>query len=112
MPTPLENYNALIVNHPAIERKGKTTPYTSIHGHMFSFLSKEGEMGLRLSKEDRATFINLYDTQLMVQHGRVMKEYVKVPQTLLKDIDSLSIYFEKSFSYVSSLKPKPSRKKK
>ncbi|MFT5265293.1 MAG: hypothetical protein ACI8YQ_004044 [Polaribacter sp.] len=47
-------YDKLIAANPAIERKGKSMPYTSVNGHMFSFLSKEGTMGLRLSREDRA----------------------------------------------------------
>jgi len=41
-------YEALIATHPKIERKGKSNPYTSVNGHMFSYLSKEGELGLRL----------------------------------------------------------------
>ncbi len=112
MPTNLEYYNILIKTNPAIERKGKTTPYTSVNGHMFSFLSKEGEMGLRLSGEDREMFITVYNSALMEQHGRVMKEYVKIPDTLLENTDELSVYLEKSLGYVSSLKPKPSKKKK
>lgn len=112
MPKPLENYNTLIQNHPEIERKGKTTPYTSINGHMFSFLSKEGEMGLRLSVEDKMTFISEHDTELMEQHGRIMKEYVRVPNSLLENTAGLSVYLKKSLDYASSLKPKPSKKKK
>ena len=112
MPTPLENYNALIANLPAIERKGKTTPYTSVNGHMFSFLSKEGEMGLRLSEEEREAFISEHKSELMEQHGRVMKEYVRIPNSLLENTKELSVYLEKSLGYVSSLKPKPSKKKK
>lgn len=112
MPTPLEKYNAFIAKHPEIERKGKTTPYTSLNGHMFSFLSKDGKMGLRFSSEDSAAFIEKYNSTLMEQHGRVMKEYVNVPYALLKDTESLSVYLEKSLAYVSSLKPKPTKKKK
>ena len=112
MPTPLENYNTLIHDNPAIERKGKTTPYTSLNGHMFSFLSKEGEMGLRLSAEDRAAFIVNYNSELMEQHGRLMKEYVRIPNSLLEDTTALSVYLEQSLEYVSSLKPKPTKKKK
>ncbi|MEP0265888.1 hypothetical protein [Dokdonia sp.] len=106
----LELYNSLIGDNPKIERKGKTTPYTSINGHMFSFLSKDGTMGLRLSEKDRGGFIQHFKSQLMEQHGRVMKEYVKVPNDLLQDTEQLSEYLQKSLNYVSELKPKPTKK--
>ena len=106
----LELYNKLITRHPKIERKGKTTPYTSINGHMFSFLSKEGIMGLRLSEEDREGFIKEFNGKIMEQHGRTMKEYVEIPENLLENTEQISIYLEKSLEYTSSLKPKPSKK--
>ena len=104
-------YDALIAAHPAIERKGKTTPYTSMNGHMFSFLSKEGDMGLRLSADDRDAFIAEHSSALMEQHGRVMKEYVRVPAAMLEDEATMSGWLEKSFDYVSGLKPKPTKRK-
>ncbi len=108
----LAHYNTLVENNPEIERKGKTMPYTSINGHMFSFLSKEGVMGLRLSTEDRVLFIEKFKSSLMEQHGRIMKEYVKVPANLLVKTETLSAYLQKSLDYVSKLKPKPTKKKK
>lgn len=105
-------YEELVQTIPDLERKGKTMPYTSINGHMFSFLDKENTLGLRLSEEDREAFIKKFNSRLMEQHGRIMKEYVIVPQTLLGDIKTLSTYFKKSYDYVSSLKPKPTKKKK
>ena len=106
----LELYDNLIGNNPKIERKGKTTPYTSINGHMFSFLSKNGTMGLRLSNNDRDYFIQNFDSQLMEQHGRVMKEYVEIPSNVLQNTEQLSEYLQKSLDYVSGLKPKPTKK--
>lgn len=108
----IELYDKLISTVPKIERKGKTTPYTSINGHMFSFLSKEGKMGLRLSATDREEFIKSYNSNLMEQHGRTMKEYVEIPDDLLQNTQELSDYLHKSLAYVSSLKPKPTKKKK
>lgn len=107
----LLHYNKLISSNPTIERKGKTMPYTSINGHMFSFLSKQGEMGLRLSKEDLKGFIEEFSTKQMEQHGRVMKEYVLVPETLLTDTELMTVYLKKSIAYTSSLKPKSTKKK-
>ena len=107
----LENYEKLIALFPEVERKGKTMPYTSMNGNMFSFLDKEGKMGLRLSKNNFEEFIEKFDSGQMEQHGRVMKEYVVIPDQLLKETEQLSEYFKMSLVYVASLKPKPTKKK-
>ena len=107
----IEFYDKLIGLNLSIERKGKTMPYTSVNGHMFSFLDKNGEMGLRLSENDRDEFIQTFKTKLSVQYDRVMKEYVVVPLSLLKDTETLAEYLQLSFNYASSLKPKPTKKK-
>ncbi len=108
----LELYNSVVEPLSNIERKGKTMPYTSINGHMFSFLSKEGKIGLRLSKTDLAECIDLHAAEQMIQHGRVMKEYISIPQALLENQEKLMDYFKQSLDYVSGLKPKPTKKKK
>ena len=99
-------YDVLILLFPEIERKGKTLPYTSVNGNMFSFLSKEGELSIRLPENERELFIKKYKSQLSVQHGVVMKEYVVVPEELLKDKKEIKKYFKLSFEYTSSLKKK------
>lgn len=107
----LKNYTQLIETNPDVDRKGASMPYTSLNGHMFSFLSKEGIVALRLPKGDRETFLEKYDTELCVQYGSVMKEYVVVPNALLKNTVELKPYFDISYAYVDSLKPKPTKKK-
>ena len=47
----LKIYDELISKCSRFERKGKTVPYTSANGHMFSLLNKAGEIGIRFSKE-------------------------------------------------------------
>ena len=42
----LKQYDALVDQCDGIERKGKTMPYTSDNGHMFSLLNKNGEFGI------------------------------------------------------------------
>ncbi len=106
----LELYDQLIATEKSIERKGKTMPYTSLNGHMFSFLSKEGVMGLRLSPTEITTFIARYKGTLMEQHGKVMKAFVEIPQELLEDTDELTQYLQLSISHTKSLKPKPTKK--
>ena len=104
-------YENLVATNPNVERKGKTMPYTSMNGHMFSYLSKEGQVGLRLPKGELALFLEKFDTELSVQYGAVMKEYAVVPNALLKRTKELKTYFDISFAYVCSLKPKPTKKK-
>ena len=103
-------YEELVATHPGVERKGATTPYTSLNGHMFSFLTQQGRLALRLPADAREAFLKKYDTTLCEQHGTVLKEYVEVPDALLKKTRELKKYFDLSHAYVASLKPKPTKK--
>ena len=108
----VELYEKLVATLPEVERKGATVPYTSVNGHMFSYLSKTGSLALRLPEEDRAEFQKKYKAPLCVAYGVVQKEYVEVPDALLKKTAELKKYFAASYAYVSSLKPKPTHGKK
>jgi hypothetical protein len=44
-------------------------------------------------------------------YGRVQPEYVEVPDLLLSSTPELKKYFDCSYRYVGSLKPKPTTKK-
>jgi len=103
-------YDKLVAAFPQVERKGTTMPYTSLNGHMFSFLAKEGNMALRLPAGERESFLEKFNSELCVQYGAVMKDYVVVPEPLLQNTDELKEYFRQSYSYASSLKPKPGKK--
>ena len=105
-------YEKLVATNPDVERKGKAMPYTSRNGHMFSFLAKDGKMSLRLPETKRETFLKKHKTKLSEQHGRVMKEYVLVPASLLKNTRTLKKYFDLSYEYIGTLKPKPTTRKK
>jgi hypothetical protein len=111
-PEMLALYDRLVTSQPAVERKGATMPYTSAGGHMFSFLTKEGELALRLPDGEREDFLKKYKARLCEQHGTVMKEYVVVPKALLKRTKELQKLFAASHAYVASLKPKPTKRKK
>ena len=104
-------YEKLIAEFPEVERKGKTMPYTSLNGHMFSFLMKDGKLALRLAEGERESFEEEFKTEPCIQYGTLMKEYVTVPDALLQNTEALKKYFNLSFSYVSSLKPKSGKKK-
>jgi len=108
----LEAYGLLVATIPNLERRGKTMPYTSVNGHMFSFIDKSGSLSIRLPLEELESFLEKYSTTRSVQHGRVMKEYVLVPKSIQSDLKKLTPYFEISFTYTSALKPKPTKRKK
>jgi TfoX/Sxy family transcriptional regulator of competence genes len=108
----LELYEKLVATHPKVERKGATVPYTSLNGHMFSYLSKEGKLALRLPEEEREAFLKKYRAKLCEAYGRVQLEYVEVPDSLLASTKELKKFFDRSYEYVATLKPKPTTKKK
>jgi len=108
----LKLYEKLVATNPAVQRKGAGVPYTSINGHMFSYLGKTGELALRLPPDTLQAFLKKYKTCLCQQYGVVQKEYAMVPDKLLPKTKELKRYFDLSYEYVSSLKPKPSKKGK
>jgi len=108
----LELYERLVATQPNVERKGATMPYTSLNGHMFSFLTETGKLALRLPAEEREAFLKKYKTRLCEQHGSVLKEYVEVPDALLERIGELQKYFDLSRAHVATLKPKPTSRKR
>lgn len=103
-------YEKLVSTNPAVERKGTAMPYTSVGGHMFSFLTPAGSLALRLPAEELDKFLKRYKTKLCEQHGTVMKEYALVPDELLKNTRELKKHFDRSYAYAASLKPKPAKK--
>ena len=101
-------YEALIATHPELEQKGKSSPY---NGNMFTILSAEGVLGMRLGAADREGFVATFGTGLYEAHGAVMKEYVAVPAELLAETEKLAPYLAKSYDYAKGLKPKPTTRK-
>jgi hypothetical protein len=104
-------YDALLATNPEIERKGATMPYTSVNGNMFSLLTPDGTLALRLPTADREAFLKRYETTLCEQYGVVMKEYVRVPPSLLENTRELAKYLDLSYRYACSLRPKPTKRK-
>ena len=103
----LRLYDALVAGHPEVERKGASMPYTSSNGHMFSFLDATGTMALALSAEQQEAFLTRYKTRVAEQHGRLMKDFVVVPERLLKRTTELQEWFDASCAWTASRKPKP-----
>lgn len=99
-------YENLIAKCPRFERKGKTMPYTSANGHMFSQINKEGELGIRFSEEVQQQYIEKLGTGPFRSYGALMKGYVLIPEKMWDNLDVLVDMMNESYDYVMSLKPK------
>jgi hypothetical protein len=102
----LELYEKLIATHPKIERKGAVHPYTSLNGHMFTYLDQTGTMGMRLPPDELEAFLRKHKTTLFKSYGVVKNDYVTVPDKLLANTKELKKYLEISYEYVKTLTPK------
>lgn len=105
----LERY-AAVVEAAGETVKGAKNPYTSRNGHMYSFLDRDGGMALRLSKELGADFQANYESGPVTQYGSVMRGYVSVPDALLRDPEALGAWFRRSYDWIGTLEPKPTKK--
>lgn len=102
----LEEYKALIHNICQMEVKGKTMPYTSINGNMFSFLDSAGNLGLRLPTNILKDLIIKLKSKYCEAHGVILKKYLEISpqifenQTLMKELITIS------YDFAKTLKPK------
>ena len=102
----LKIYDELVGKCKRFKRKGKTMPYTSANGHMFSLFNKAGEIGIRFSKEVQEKYIEEFNSSPYESYNAVMKGYVLIPEKMLEDLDRLANYLDESYDYVMSLDPK------
>ena len=94
------------VAEAGLERKGKGMPYTSANGHMFSLLNKDGEIGIRLSKEEGQAFMEQYESGQFRSHGANMRGYVLVPKDRYDDSAFIGGMLKQALAYVMTLEPK------
>ena len=90
--------------------KGAKNPYTSRNGHMFSFLTPDGTMALRLSDELGVQFQAEHDSGPVMQYGSVMRGYVSVPADLLAQPAELAVWFDRAWDWIGSLPAKPTKR--
>lgn len=108
----LELYQNLVDTQPDIELKGGLKlPHTSTNGYMYSSLTKDGRVGIRLPEEDREGFMEKYDTVPFKNYGALIKEHVEVPDALLRNPEELGPYLARSYAYTQTLPPKKTKKK-
>src|ERR1700750_2875593 len=88
-PDKFAQYEKLVATNPKVELKGDTVPYTSHNGHMFSNFNPDGTLGLRLPPDKIEEFLKKHKTTLVSAYGIIRKEYVVVPDKLLKKTKEL-----------------------
>jgi hypothetical protein len=110
-PQALAAYMKMIEGVDGVEAKGAAAPYTSINGNMYSAVSKDSAIGLRLSKADMAEFMEKYEAELFEPFpGFIQKTYVAVPEALLGNTRILRSWFRKCHDYAATLKPRATTK--
>ncbi len=87
-------------------------PCCFANGYLFTGLAEEKWI-LRLPLDEREAFGEQYTYEPFApMEGRIMKEYVVLPQTLLDDSDELTKWLERSLDYVKGKPPKPKKTSK
>ena len=102
----LKIYDELVSRCSRFERKGKTMPYTSANGHMFSLFNKDGQIGIRFSRDVQEKYIKEFNTTLYKSYNAVMRGYVLIPDRMLEDLDEVAKLLNESYDYVMGLEPK------
>ncbi len=102
----LEYYDTLVKQCDRFERKGKTMPYTSANGYMFSLLNKNAEIGIRFSKQIQERYIKEFNSSLYKSYNAIMKGYVLIPEEVLKDEVKMVALLNESYDYVMTLPTK------
>ena len=102
----LKIYDELVSMCPRFERKGKTMPYTSANGHMFSLFNKADEIGIRFSKEVQKKYLEEYNTTNYHSYNSIMHGYILITKEMLEDMNNVAELLDESYNYVMTLEPK------
>lgn len=102
----LKIYDELVAKCPRFERKGKTMPYTSANGYMFSLFNKDNQIGIRFSKEVQKKYLSKYNTTLYKSYNAIMQGYILITKEMLKDLDNIAKLLNESYDNVMALQPK------
>lgn len=102
----LKIYDTLVGKCTRFKRKGKTMPYTSANGYMFSLFNKANEIGIRFSKEVQKKYMEEFNTTHYKSYGAVMQGYILIHEAMWMDEETIVKLLNESYDYVMSLPPK------
>lgn len=104
-------FDDVMPGQPATKRKMFGFPAGFVNGNMFMGLF-EDTMILRLPPELREELIQLHGAKHFApMAGRVMKEYVALPESFIRDREKLSAWVAKALVHGESLEPKAAKAK-
>jgi TfoX/Sxy family transcriptional regulator of competence genes len=83
-----------------------------INGNMFTGVF-QSSIFFRLSPQDQKEFLEKYENsrQFEPMEGRLMKEYIVVPESVLEDKGAVGEWMKRSFEYTLSLPEKKAKAK-
>jgi TfoX/Sxy family transcriptional regulator of competence genes len=83
-----------------------------INGNMFTGIF-QSSIFFRLSPQDQKEFLEKYENsrQFEPMEGRLMKEYIVVPESVLEDKGAVGEWMKRSFEYTLSLPEKKAKAK-
>lgn len=99
----IEIYELAIAAANGIERKGKANPYTSANGHMFSQISKDDELGIRLPKAMQIELSETYGAGPFKSYGATMRDYVCLTPDMLATEGLITRLLEAGFEFVTAM---------
>jgi TfoX/Sxy family transcriptional regulator of competence genes len=88
-------------------------PAYFVNNNMFTAMHQDNIV-IRLSEDGRTEISAKYDESEPFEpmKGRVMKEYIVIPETLYNDPDEFDFWLNQSYEYASSIPPKKKKTKK
>ena len=95
------------------KRKMFGCPVYFVNNNMFAGVHGDTIM-LRFSEDDRTELLETCDEAAPFEpmEGRIMKEYISLPESFSADRTSFNEWLNRSYRFVSSLPPKEKKKKK
>ena len=106
-------FASLVEDLPGAEKRRMFgCPCAFAAGNMFAGVV-EDRMMIRLSEKDRKEFLAIEGAKpFEAMAGRVMRQYVEVPPSMLSRKPRLAAWIERSYGYAGSLPPKSPRSKR
>ncbi len=111
-PEAVTAFDKVLAAIPGVERKGAASAYTSVNGNMFSFLTEEGGIALRMAKDERQALLDKGQADVCIQYNTVMKDYALFPLADLKRTAAMTKRFKACYAYAKTLPAKATTKKK
>ncbi len=107
----VETFLAALPEDPRVERRKMFGyPCAFVNGNMFTGLHQENLI-IRLGEEDRRTLVEKEGAHIFSPFpGRLMKEYVSLPEALITTPPTLKAWLRRSLEHTASLPPKGTKK--